>query len=141
MARLFLLVCLLLAIFVKLGECLQCYSCQTLVGPSCNDPYNTDERSDELTDCDNGMHCIKSKTVVRIRDSGYIQGWERDSVVITRLCDLANDQPTGCVRWQNNGGFFIKCRCDSDGCNSAGLVRPGIVITVLTAIALAWFLR
>ncbi|KAK7476912.1 hypothetical protein BaRGS_00031851, partial [Batillaria attramentaria] len=122
------------------GYCLQCHECTTIETPEgCLDPYDGEEMADNMGDCDDGSHCLKYKTVVKLRDSGYIMGWERDSIVVTRACEPSNDLPEGCVKWEGAGGFTIKCRCASDGCNSAGFLRPG-VIPVLAVLAAFLFL-
>ena len=64
-----------------------------------------------------------------------------DSIVVTRACEPANDLPTGCVKWQGAGGFTIKCRCNTDGCNNAGVLRYGVVTLVLSVIASFLLLR
>ena len=49
----------------------------TIVSDTCLDPYNGEEMADNLAGCDDGSHCVKYKTVQKLRDSGYINGWER----------------------------------------------------------------
>lgn len=126
---------LVFATFVAIGHCLQCHACATLETPTCLDFYNGEENAGNMGDCDPGSHCLKYKTVAKIRDSGYIMGWERDSIVVTRQCEPANDSPEGCTRWEGAGSITIKCRCASDGCNSAGFLKAGIFTTVLLAVA------
>ena len=50
-----------------------CEQCQTLEYKTCRDPYT----ADNLDECDDDQYCVKYKTVVKMRDSGYINGWER----------------------------------------------------------------
>ena len=64
-----------------------------------------------------------------------------DSIVVSRYCEPTNGLPTGCIRWQGAGSFTIKCRCNTDGCNTAGFVRPGIITAVISLLALVWLLR
>ncbi|XP_076471017.1 uncharacterized protein LOC143300953 [Babylonia areolata] len=139
MDRRFFLSCALFATFVGLGRCLECHECVTIESDACLDPYDVNDNADNMGECDPGSHCLKYKTVQKIRDSGYIMGWERDSIVVTRACEPANDLPTGCIRWQGSGGFTIKCRCDTDGCNAAGLLRPGFgtVLMMMASLFLA----
>ncbi|KAL8602023.1 hypothetical protein ACOMHN_008514 [Nucella lapillus] len=137
--RLFLVCLAFFAAVISLGHCLECHECVTIESDSCLDPYNGEENADNQGECDPGSHCLKYKTVIKIRDSGYIMGWERDSIVVTRACEPANDLPTGCVKWQGSGGFIIKCRCDTDGCNRGGFLQPGFLSTAVMAL-LAWLL-
>lgn len=52
---------------------LQCHQCSTLETRNCLDPYSTDSSGD----CDDDQYCVKYKTMVWIRDSGYINGKEK----------------------------------------------------------------
>lgn len=65
---------------------------------------------------------MKSLAKVKLRDSGYITGWERMSVVVSRVCITLgniNVKPPGCYKQQNNGGYTERCYCYTDNCNSA----------------------
>ncbi|CAG5123385.1 unnamed protein product [Candidula unifasciata] len=69
----------------------------------------------------NCMGCMKTVTKVKIRDSGYMTGWERMSVVVSRYCmrnGSTNRRPSGCYKQQNNGGYTERCFCYTDHCNS-----------------------
>ncbi|KAK7099599.1 uncharacterized protein [Littorina saxatilis] len=142
MEKLLMLMCLLFATLLGFVECLDCHECAAISADDCLDPYSGPAMADDyMSTCDDGSHCVKYKTVIKLRDSGYIMGWERDSIVVTRACQPANDLPTGCVHWQGAGGFTIKCRCDSDGCNSARLLRPSFWTAVMSLVALVFMLR
>ncbi|XP_005109010.1 uncharacterized protein LOC101859738 isoform X2 [Aplysia californica] len=107
-----------------LASGLQCHQCTTLEYKTCRDPYFTDN----LGDCDDDQYCVKYKTVVKIRDSGYINGWERFSQVVTRTCEPRQGKKEGCIGWQNNGGVTIKCWCGSDGCNGSSVLGPTTLV-------------
>ncbi|GFO20937.1 protein quiver-like [Plakobranchus ocellatus] len=115
---------------------LECYQCQTLAGIGCDDPFNKnlDSSAAFLGECDEGSYCVKYKTVVKLRDSGYINGWERHSVVVTRACEPRLGKTQRCTGWQNNGGITIKCWCGSDGCNSGRALVPAQAVTIMCFI-------
>jgi len=116
---------------------IQCEQCSTLEAKTCRDPYNTDN----LGDCDDdNSYCVKYKTIVKIRDSGYINGWERDSHVVTRTCEPKAGKKEGCIGWQNNGGITIKCWCGTDGCNSAPYGSQVGIGLLLSSFLLSAFL-
>ncbi|CAG5123383.1 unnamed protein product [Candidula unifasciata] len=120
----------ILTSLLTLASGLQCYQCQTLAYKTCRDPY----AGEDLGDCDDGTLCTKFKTVVKIRDSGYITGWERDSQVVTRSCEPKKGKKEGCIAWQNNGGFTMKCWCGTDGCNSGRALTPATSSIILSCL-------
>lgn len=59
-----------------------CYQCRTIdTSAACGDPYFGADKGNDIGECDAGFHCLKYKTVAKIRDSGYIMGWERCTYV------------------------------------------------------------
>ncbi|XP_059155476.1 uncharacterized protein LOC131940726 [Physella acuta] len=130
-----LIKCITLASVVSLGYALTCYTCQTMAAAECNEPFNRDKNEGNTADCDPGTVCTKYKTIVKIRDSGYIQGWERHSIVVTRLCEKPVGKKDGCFGWQNNGGITQKCYCSTDLCNSARSVFPSLSIIFVSCLA------
>jgi len=129
----YLLLFILISLYyiVDKAECLQCHQCSTLEYKTCRDPYAVDN----LGDCDDDTFCVKYKTVVKMRDSGYINGWERASQVVTRTCEPRQGKKEGCEGWQNNGGITVKCWCGTDGCNAATPgATAGIVAVVMAVI-------
>ncbi|BFZ04981.1 hypothetical protein BsWGS_08020 [Bradybaena similaris] len=118
---------------LSLASGLQCQQCSKLEYKDCNDPFV----GDYLDDCDDGFVCTKFTTVVKIRDSGYINGWERASVVVTRSCEKKRGMKDGCIAWQNNGGFTKKCFCDTEGCNSGRALTPVTSSVILSCLLLA----
>ncbi|GFS01458.1 protein quiver-like [Elysia marginata] len=131
--------CLLtfLSLLFLTAHSLECYQCQTLAGKGCDDPFNRDAElsSSFLGECDDDSYCVKYKTVVKLRDSGAINSWERHSVVVTRACEPRKGKTQQCTGWQNNGGITIKCWCGSDGCNSGRNVIPSRALTILSFLA------
>lgn len=131
----FILLCL--SLLLVSAHCLNCYQCQTLAGKGCGDPFDRNLELSEsfLGECDDDSYCVKYKTVVKLRDSGAINSWERHSVVVTRACEPKRGKTQQCTGWQNNGGITIKCWCGSDGCNSGHSVVPINVLTILSCLA------
>ncbi|ESO97825.1 hypothetical protein LOTGIDRAFT_228378 [Lottia gigantea] len=104
------------SLLITIGTCLQCQQCTTLESPTCLDPYG----EDNLDDCeDKHTHCVKYKTVIQLRDTGYIDGESRESVVVTRTCERRTGYSDGCTGTSANGGVVVKCLCSTDNCNSA----------------------
>ncbi|KAI8781104.1 hypothetical protein BgiBS90_018455 [Biomphalaria glabrata] len=120
-------------------EAISCASCQQLANKECQDPISQADFDTYNGDCGDDNVCVKMTTIVKIRDSGYIQGWERASKVVSRYCEAKSGKPDGCRGWQNNGGITIKCYCSTDGCNSSHFVSPSLVSFVVS-IAVALFL-
>ncbi|CAL1548213.1 unnamed protein product [Lymnaea stagnalis] len=141
----YLLQALVILTSLPLMECaLQCYQCQVLADIKCRDPFSDEAKSLFAGDCDDGMVCAKYTTVVKIRDSGYIQGWERHSKVVTRSCEQKTGKPDGCYGWQNNGGITIKCHCSTELCNSGHSLHPAtwkVVISFFLSLFLFIFVR
>ncbi|KAH9507404.1 hypothetical protein Btru_058003 [Bulinus truncatus] len=127
-----------IAIFLPLAcDALKCMSCQQLAGKDCQDPFTQAAADSYSSDCDDDQVCVKMTTVVKIRDSGYIQGWERHSKVVTRYCEAKSGKPDGCRGWQNNGGITIKCFCSTDDCNS-GRALSSSIFSILSGIIIAF---
>ncbi|XP_067655315.1 uncharacterized protein [Haliotis asinina] len=134
---------LFLVLFVSLfGSCLsiRCHQCAMVGGDDCGDYYNGEANSDNIDDCgDKDTHCVKFKTKVWIGDSGYINGRMRESVVVTRGCTREPGYGDGCEGTQAAGGLVIKCRCSTDGCNSANSMYSftTLMTTVLLTVVVA----
>uniref|UniRef100_A0A0B6XZQ2 Protein sleepless n=1 Tax=Arion vulgaris TaxID=1028688 RepID=A0A0B6XZQ2_9EUPU len=105
---------LVFMIVICRSEALNCSNCNVrYMGTQnlCKDPRNA-------TGC---IGCMKTVAKVKLRDSGYIDGWERLSEVVSRVCITAgniNIKPAGCYKQQNNGGYTEMCFCYTDNCNS-----------------------
>ncbi|KAK3793788.1 hypothetical protein RRG08_061923 [Elysia crispata] len=126
----------LLSLLYTTANSLECYQCQTLAGKGCDDPFdpNLEASADFLGECDEDSYCVKYKTVVKLRDSGAINSWERHSVVVTRACEPRQGKTQQCTGWQNNGGITIKCWCGSDGCNSGRTIVPSLILAMLSML-------
>ncbi|BFZ16113.1 hypothetical protein BsWGS_19152 [Bradybaena similaris] len=92
-------------------NCSQCNVRFMGVHNLCNKPRNA-------TGC---IGCMKTVAKVKVRDSGYIDGWERVSQVVSRFCITPgniNIKPAGCYKQQSNGGYTERCYCYTNNCNS-----------------------
>jgi len=136
---------LILAVFVIYcaheASSLMCHQCATLEYKTCRDPYDPEKMGDNLGECDDDQYCVKYKTVVKMRDSGYINGWERHSQVVTRSCEPKQGKKEGCVGVQNNGGITLKCWCGSDGCNSGSVLGPANGVVAVGCLMVAALLQ
>ncbi|KAK6190976.1 hypothetical protein SNE40_002731 [Patella caerulea] len=132
MLKYLLLLCLF-SLLVRLGSCIQCHQCTTLEADGCLDYYSAEENEDNVDDCeDKHTHCVKYKTSVFLRDSGYINGRALESVVVTRTCERADGASDGCKATTNNGGILIKCRCSQDGCNTGAVMTTTLTLIILS---------
>ncbi|KAH9507403.1 hypothetical protein Btru_058002 [Bulinus truncatus] len=117
----FLKILSLFAIMFGVATALNCSQCNNRFGGvpnTCVSPKN-------MTGC---MGCLKTLTKVKLRDSGYMDGWEKLSEVVSRVCMRPGStvvKPEGCYRQQNNGGYTERCFCYTDYCNS----RAGAFVT------------
>ncbi|XP_013071719.2 uncharacterized protein LOC106058768 [Biomphalaria glabrata] len=105
---------IIVAFYVCASSALNCFQCNNRFGGvpnTCVSPKN-------MTGC---IGCLKTLTKVKLRDSGYMDGWEKLSVVVSRVCMRPGStfiKPAGCYRQQNNGGYTERCFCFTDNCNS-----------------------
>ncbi|PVD33883.1 hypothetical protein C0Q70_05145 [Pomacea canaliculata] len=129
---------LITAILINKGHAIDCHQCQAIVSDTCLDPYDPVENEGNLGSCDDDYVCTKFTTVQQLRDSGYMDGWVRNSVVVTRSCEAANNLPEGCIKFQGANSFTIKCRCGSSGCNSAASLLPGAFAVLILGFASLW---
>lgn len=108
---------LVMIVFLKETDAIQCKECNSYFqgqrGAPCDAPL-------QKSNC---AACLKVVTKVKVRDSGYILGWERVSEVVTRHCAKIGGSPglrnEGCYNQENNGGYTRRCFCYSDNCNKA----------------------
>jgi len=105
---------LLLMLVMYVAECdsITCTVCREGRVNTCDAPGSSDG-------C---LCCLKQVTKVKLRDSGYINGWERVSEVVSKLCFSEGNRyikPEGCYKQQNNGGYTERCFCYSENCNSS----------------------
>ncbi|XP_041365890.1 uncharacterized protein LOC121380921 [Gigantopelta aegis] len=129
----------LLCILLHVVSALVCHQCAEIGGDDCGDPYDP-IGNDNTDDCgDKDTHCVKYKTIIKIRDSGYINGRERESVIVSRLCERLDGRSDGCKGQKADSGIIIKCICSTDGCNGAGFttVSVGVLMFGLVAHMLA----
>ncbi|KAK3101983.1 hypothetical protein FSP39_007824 [Pinctada imbricata] len=121
---------------------LECYDCASRDDQRCLDPFD-DVRKEAMgtSECsEKNTHCVKYKTVVFLQDSGFILGKERELNVITRTCITMKGYKDGCTIIEGDGGFYFRCLCSTDNCNSGRNLLPSI-ITLLIASVLALVLN
>ncbi|XP_004931812.1 uncharacterized protein LOC114250462 [Bombyx mandarina] len=138
MAKLsFLVPVLLLALFVKDSEPVNCWACSSNVNPLCNDPFNI--RIDtgnsylfRLENCDKNAgatfpYLTASKSVCK-KEKKYIDG----ELVVSRGCTWKrqDDFEVGCPTSRNEANEVnLFCQtCDYDGCNGAATIGRTIAL-------------
>ncbi|CAH0694547.1 unnamed protein product [Spodoptera exigua] len=127
---------LLLALFIKEGEPVRCWTCSSDLNPLCNDPFLAG-RSDNsylfrLENCDANAgatypHLTSSKSVCK-KMKKYING----QLVVSRGCTWkrADDYSTQCPS-ASNGPYEVTSFCETceyDGCNGAATISKTIAL-------------
>ncbi|KAJ8706625.1 hypothetical protein PYW07_012703 [Mythimna separata] len=139
MANLSVFVPILLALFIKEGEPVRCWTCSSDQNPLCNDPFLAG-RSDNsslirLENCDSNAgttypYLASTKSVCK-KMKKYING----QLIVSRGCTWKHqdDYSTSCPRASNRPNEITSfCEtCEYDGCNGAATVSK--TITLLAA--------
>lgn len=121
----------------KLGDCIQCYQCDSNEDKSCpsNRPFDTNLNA--LIDCNSfeakvpGTFCMK----VTQESPGW-GSWKK----VSRRCGSRSDTGVawGC-RWtyEENGVWKETCYCeDRDGCNSGNSLRVTLLLLLPALVSL-----
>lgn len=113
----FITVTTVLLLMVQNTDAIRCYACNSYFQGRthlCEEHWNR-------TGC---VACLKTVTKIKLRDSGYIMGWERVSATESKYCAFQRNsqglREEGCYYQQNNGGYTERCYCYTDLCNKAG---------------------
>ncbi|XP_026321284.1 uncharacterized protein LOC113231266 [Hyposmocoma kahamanoa] len=130
---------LLLAVFVKDGESVRCWTCSSDLNPLCNDPFLVG-RSDNsylfrLENCDASTgatypYLTSSKSVCK-KQKKYVNGL----LVVTRGCTWKrqDDYYTNCPG-STNGPNEVTTYCETcefDGCNGASAIGKTLALLVV----------
>ncbi|XP_067673188.1 UPAR/Ly6 domain-containing protein crok-like [Haliotis asinina] len=129
-------VLLLFASVLAIGNCIQCYQCDSNEDISCPGDRRFDTTINAMVDCNSfeahvpGQFCMK----IYQESPGY-GGWKK----ITRRCGSRTDFGVawGCRwSWDYTGVFRETCYCeDKDGCNSSSRVHISLVLAVICFLA------
>ncbi|CAB3253236.1 unnamed protein product [Arctia plantaginis] len=127
---------LLLAVFIKEGEPVRCWTCSSDLNPACNDPF-VPGRPDfqyvlRLENCDSNSgatypYLASSKSVCK-KQKKFING----QMVVSRGCSWKrqDDYSYQCPSYSNGPNEITSfCEtCDYDGCNGAAAVGKTIAL-------------
>ncbi|KAL5006919.1 hypothetical protein ScPMuIL_015725 [Solemya velum] len=110
---------------------LSCHECTSQEVSSCLDVYSEDNTGDCSA---KSTHCAKYKTVAKLQDSGFMNGDQRVTTVVSRLCTKKPGRSDGCTFYQGSGSHVIECLCSTDNCNGGVTVRSNVITSVLVTL-------